>query len=116
RRNQVLLSSGVFLMLSFVLLSSNRSGTRRYDPLGAVFLEVMRPMQSVTVQTTGSVSSLWSRYIALVGVSAENESLRLRLHALEAERHRDAEIEFENRRLARLLGFRTDVPSEGVTA
>jgi len=116
RRHQVLLSSGAFLMLSFVLLSANRGGTRRYDPLGAVFLEVMRPMQSVTVQTTGSVSSLWSRYLALVAVSAENDRLRLRLRAFEAERHRDVEIELENRRLSRLLGFRADVPSEGVTA
>src|ERR1043166_2665333 len=86
RRNQVLLSSGVFLMLSFVLLSANKSGARRSDPLGFVFLELMRPMQSVTVQTTGSVSSLWSRYLALVGVAAENERLRTRLRALEAER------------------------------
>ncbi len=116
RRHQVLLSSGVFLMLSWVLLSANRVGTRRYDPLGAVFLEVMRPMQSVTVQTTGSVSSLWSRYLALVGVAAENERLRARLRAIEAERHRDAEIEIENRRLSRLLGFRAETPSEAVTA
>ena len=116
RRNQVLLSSGVFLLLSFLLLSANRSGTRRYDPLGAVFLEAMRPMQSVTVQTTGSVSNLWSRYLALVSVSAENERLKARVRALESERRHDAEIELENHRLARLLGFREDVPSEGVTA
>jgi rod shape-determining protein MreC len=116
RRNQVLLSSGVFLLLSFLLLSANRSGTRRYDPLGAVFLEALRPMQSVTVQTTGAFTSLWNRYLALVSVSAENDRLKARVRALEAERHRDEEIELENHRLAKLLGFREDVPSQGVTA
>jgi rod shape-determining protein MreC len=116
RRNQVLLSSGLFLTLSFVLLTVNRGGTRRFDPLGVVFLEVLRPMQSVTMQTSGQVSGLWSRYLGLIGVAEENERLKARLRALDAERQRDAEIELENRRLARLLDFRTDVPSQGVAA
>jgi len=116
RRNQVLLSSGVFLALSLLLINANRGGVRRFDPLGVVFLEVLRPLQSATTQTTGTVRSLWSQYVNLIGVERENRDLRDKLRALEAERHRDREIELENRRLARLLDFKADVPSQVVTA
>jgi len=116
RRNQVLLSSGLFLTLSLVLLSVNRGGTRRFDPLGVVFLEVLRPMQSGTTQATSAVGHLWTRYVSLVGVEAENRELKERLRRLEADHHRDAEIELENRRLARLLDFKAEVPSQLVTA
>jgi len=116
RRNQVLLSSGLFLTLSFALLTVNRDGLRRFDPLGVVFLEVLRPLQSVTTNTSGRVSGLWGSYLDLVGVEADNQRLRERLRQLEAEHHRDTEIELENHRLQRLLDFRNDVPSQGVTA
>ncbi|MBI2962423.1 MAG: rod shape-determining protein MreC [Deltaproteobacteria bacterium] len=116
RRNQVLVSSGLFLALSLGLLAVNRSGARRFDPLGAIFLEAMRPLQSVTNGAAGAVGALWGRYLGLVGVQAENRRLRERLRALEAEHHRDLEIELENRRLQRLLDFHGDVPSQVVTA
>jgi rod shape-determining protein MreC len=116
RRNQVLFSSGLFLTLSLVLVSANRSGVRRFDPLGVVFLEVLRPLQSGTTQATGEIGSLWSGYVGLIGVARENRELREKLRQLDAAHHRDAEIELENRRLARLLDFKTDVPSQVVTA
>jgi len=116
RRNQVLLSSGLFLMLSLALVSANRGGVRRFDPLGVVFLEILRPLQSGTTQATGEVGSLWSKYVNLIGVARENRELREKLRLLEAAHHRDAEIELENRRLARLLDFKSDVPSQVVTA
>ena len=116
RRNQVLLSSGLFLTLSFVLLTVNRGGVRRFDPLGAVFLEVMRPLQSVVTGASAELTGLWARYVTLVGVEEQNRELRARLRGLEAEHHRDREIELENRRLGRLLDFKTDVPSQVVTA
>lgn len=116
RRNQVLLSSGLFLVLSFVLLTVNRGGTRRFDPLGWIFLEGLAPLQGVTTWATGQVGGVWSRYFVLVGVEAENKGLRERLRALQAEHHRDREIELENQRLQRLLDFHGDLPSEVVTA
>jgi rod shape-determining protein MreC len=116
RRNQVLLSSGLFLLLSLVLLTVNRGRVRRFDPLGAVFLEVLRPLQGVSTQTTGALGNLWTQYVSLVGVEDENRELKLRLRRLEAEHQRDAEIELENQRLARLLNLQSDVPSQIVTA
>jgi len=116
RRNQVLLSSGLFLLLSLALLAVNRGRVRRFDPLGSVFLEVLRPLQSVTTQATGTLGNLWTHYVSLVGIEVENRELKLRLRRLEGERQRDAEIELENRRLARLLDFQGGVPSQVVTA
>jgi rod shape-determining protein MreC len=116
RRNQVLLSSGLFLALSFALLTANRGGARRVDPLGWVFLEGLAPLQGVTTWGTGQVGGIWSRYFVLVGVEAENKSLRERLRALQAEHHRDREIESENQRLQRLLDFHGNMPSDVVTA
>src|SRR5206468_2242326 len=77
RRNQVLLSSGLFLLLSLVLLTVNRGRVKRFDPLGTVFLEVLRPLQGVTTETTGAVGNLWNRYVSLIGVEDENRELRL---------------------------------------
>lgn len=116
RRNQVLLSSGVFLTLSLLLLILNRGGVRRFDPLGALFLEVLRPLQLVTTQATGAVGGVWGRYVSLVGAEKENRELRERLRRLDAEHQHDAEVELENRRLNRLLDFQADVPSQVVTA
>jgi rod shape-determining protein MreC len=116
RRNQVLLSSGLFLLLSLALLALNRGRVRRFDPLGTVFLEVLRPLQGAATQATGALGNVWKQYVDLVGIEAENRELKLRLRLLEAEHRRDAEIELENRRLARLLDFQSDVPSRAVTA
>ncbi len=116
RRNQVLLSSGLFLSFSLLLLVLNRGGVRRFDPLGAVFLEILRPLQLVTTQATGAVGGVWGRYVNLVGVEKQNRALRDRLRSLEEEHRRDAEIELENRRLSRLLDFQSETPSQVVAA
>jgi rod shape-determining protein MreC len=54
--------------------------------------------------------------VSLVGVETENRELKERLRRLEGEHLRDTEIEFENRRLARLLDFKWEMPSQVVTA
>lgn len=116
RRNQVLLSSGVFLSLSVLLLVLNRGGVRRFDPLGSAFLEVLHPLQLVTTQVTGAFGGVWGRYVSLVGAEKENRELRERLRLLDSQHQHDTEVELENQRLARLLAFQTDVPSQVVTA
>lgn len=116
RRNQVLFASGLFLTLSFFLLSANRDGVRRFDPLGAIFLEVLEPMQAVTTTGVGRVDDVWSGYVGLVGVAHENKALRERLAELEEERQRMLEIELENARLAKLLDVRSSVPAKALAA
>jgi rod shape-determining protein MreC len=116
RRNQVLFASGLFLTLSFALLTANRGAVRRFDPLGVVFLEILEPLQGVTLTGLESIQGVWGRYLSLVGVARENESLKERLRLLEAERHRAAEIELQNQRLQLLLDFRTELAGEAIAA
>lgn len=116
RRNQVLLSSGLFLIFSLTLVTLNRGGLRRVDPLGVLFLEILSPLQRVTTFGVEGVSDLWDQYANLIGVEDENRQLRERLRRLEAERHRTTEIELQNRRFQELLKFRSEVPGEIVTA
>lgn len=116
RRNQVLLTAGFFLLFSFALLTANRSGVRRIDPLGSVFLEVLEPLQNVTVTVLSYGGSIWSRYLRLVHVEDENRRLTERLRILEAENHRASEIELQNQRLQELLEFRAQIPTDAVAA
>ncbi len=70
RRNQVLLSSGLFLTLSLVLLSVNRGGTRRFDALKAVVPEqrdvadMLRRIQTLATQSSLVVKAFKPQAIA----------------------------------------------------
>ena len=116
RRNQVLLTSGLFLLLSLVLLSFNREGERRFDPLGVAFLEILRPFQVAVSAVSRTAGSTWTTYFSLVRTSQENETLRERVRRLESERHRSAEVELQNQRLKLLLNFRAQLPEEAIAA
>jgi rod shape-determining protein MreC len=116
RRHQVVLASGLFLVLSFALLTVNRDATRRFDPLGSVFLEAVRPFQRLATEAIDGARDLWTRYLNLVEVAKENEVLRARVRELEAERQRLAEIELQNRRLEELLDFRSGMAVTSVAA
>jgi rod shape-determining protein MreC len=116
RRNQVLLSASLCLFLSFALLTLNRGGLRRVDPLGVVFLEVLSPLQGIATAAVERGRGLWFRYVSLIGIEEENRELRGRLRELEAERHRAAEIELQNERFQELLKFRSDLPGKAITA
>ncbi|MEA2625733.1 MAG: rod shape-determining protein MreC [Candidatus Binatota bacterium] len=116
RRNRVFLTSGFFLSLSLGLLSANRGGTHRIDPLGIVFLEALQPLQTVTSAVADRAAAGWAEYVKLVDVNAENQRLRDAVQRLTVERHRMRELELETERLERLLDFRKKLPSNAVTA
>lgn len=116
RRNQTLVTSGLLLVLSLILVSTNARERRLQDPLGAVLLEGMRPVQTGVTQVTSSVSGIWRQYVALVGLQRENESLRQRILEVEREAVRLGEVEQTNRRLTALLGFRDAIDGPAVAA
>ncbi len=116
RRNQVVLSSGLFLVLSFSLLTLNRDGRRRVDPLGWVLLETLRWPQGAATVVTDYAAGVWSGYVGLVGVERENRQLRDRLRLLEGERLRTTEVDAQNQRLQKLLDFQRELSADVVTA
>ncbi|MBI4514907.1 MAG: rod shape-determining protein MreC [Deltaproteobacteria bacterium] len=107
RRNRIIVTSGLLLLLSLLLVSSSARSRRRGDPLAAVLLEAMHPLQVAASDIAAAGAAVWRRYADLVGVRAENESLRRRLQQLEEQSGRLAELAETNQRLNELLGFRS---------
>lgn len=116
RRNQTILTSVLLLVLSIILVSTNARRRRADDPLAAVLLEGMQPVQSSVTQLTSAVNGLWHRYFALVGLQRENETLRERILDLEREAVRLTEVEQTNQRLTELLGFRDTLQGPAIAA
>jgi rod shape-determining protein MreC len=115
RRYQVPVSSGVLLLLGFMLISANaRHG--RVDPLARVVLTAVSPLQAGIDRLTGGAGDVWQGYINLVGIRGEADSLRERVRTLEGELTRLAEVEAANRRLRELLQFREIVGAPLVAA
>ena len=76
RRNRVVLTSGLLLLISLLLLSAGSRTRRRIDPLASVVLEGMRPLQVAVTAGLDSLADTWHKYVTLVGVKQENERLR----------------------------------------
>jgi rod shape-determining protein MreC len=116
RRYQVLVSSGILLLLAAMLISANDRREERVDPLGRFVLEAVYPLQLVVSRITGGGYGIWHNYVQLVGVQAEAEALRARVAVLEGELTRLAEVEAANLRLRRLLEFRRTIGERMVAA
>lgn len=107
RRNRVVLTSGLLLLISLLLLSAGSRARRHIDPIGGVVLDGMRPLQSATAAVIEAVTGTWRTYVDLVGVNKENERLRRRVVQLEQDAVRLAEVEQTDKRLEALLDLRT---------
>jgi len=116
RRNQILLSSFLCVLLSLYILISASRGHLRADPITALLLGLMRPLQIGAQATVLWFRDSQQRYATLRGLAAENERLKRRLLELEAERNRLLEAEATNRRLRELLDLRSDLPSGPISA
>ena len=116
RRNQILLTSFLCVLLSLYILSAAARGHLRGDPVGPLLLALMRPLQIGTQLTMVKVKEMQQGYLNLMRIASENERLKGRITELEAERNRLLEMEATNRRLQELLDFRSQLPSGSVTA
>mgnify|MGYP000877838679 FL=1 len=68
RRYSVLFSTGSLLFLSLALLVTNTRTSRRIDPLGVVFLEIITPISHLLSSVSSTMGSTWRAYVDLVGV------------------------------------------------
>jgi len=111
RKNHLLVGSLFSLLCSITLLAALATGRLRLDPAAMFFLDFMRPFQKAAQATVSWVGGFRDRYIALWGLNEENERLRRRLLALEAERGRFLEAEATNARLRALLELKSSLAS-----
>jgi rod shape-determining protein MreC len=116
RKNQVPLSCCFCLLLSVYILTTAARGQLKNEPLGAVLMFIMRPLQIAAQGTVNWISGLRDNYDTLAGFRSENERLRKRIQSLEIERQRLLEAEATNNRLKQLLDFRRQLPGKIVTA
>jgi rod shape-determining protein MreC len=116
RKNQVSLSCCFCLLLSVYILTTAARGQLKNEPLGAVLMFIMRPLQIAAQGTVNWISGLRDNYDTLAGFRWENERLRERIQSLEIERQRLLEAEATNNRLKQLLDFRRQLPGRVVTA
>jgi rod shape-determining protein MreC len=116
RKNQVPLSSCFCLLLSIYILTAAARGQLKNEPLGALLMWIMRPLQAVSQGVVNFISDFSDNYDTLTGFKAENARLRKRIQALEIERQRYLEADATNRQLKALLDFRSQMPGEAVTA
>ena len=116
RKYQIPLSSGFCLALSFYILIVSARGQLSNEPVGALLMWVLRPLQIVAQRTTNWIIDVQENYLTLSGYKSENERLRKRIHTLEVERQRLLEAEATNRKLKQLLDFRVRLPGTPITA
>jgi rod shape-determining protein MreC len=78
--------------------------------------EVLRPLEFVVKGSSENVTGVWSNYVWLVDVRHENERIKERVEALEAENSRLLEGENELKRLRKLVNAAEDRQIEGIAA
>jgi len=88
----------------------------RAEPVRAAGVVLFRPFYSVADFLRGGMSGIWSRYIALVGVSRENERLRKEVMDLRERLHETRDAVLENRRLKDLLRYSETVERRALGA
>jgi rod shape-determining protein MreC len=116
RKNQVPLSCCFCLFLSVYILTAASRGQLKNEPLSAVLMWILRPLQMAAQGTVNWVGGLRENYDTLAGFRAENERLRRRIEDLEVERQKLLEAQASNQRLKQLLDFRATLPGKAVTA
>lgn len=116
RRNQIFFSSCFCLLLSLYILTATARGQIKNEPVGALLMWILRPLQIAGQGTANWIKGFRDRYDTLAGFRGENDRLRKRLQTLEIERQRLLEAEATNLRLQQLLDFRNELPAGAITA
>ncbi|MGZ8425527.1 MAG: rod shape-determining protein MreC [Candidatus Binatia bacterium] len=116
RRNQIFFCSCFCLLLSLYILTASARGQIKNEPIGALLMWILRPLQIAGQGTANWIKGFRDNYDTLAGFRSENERLRKRLQTLEIERQRLLEAEATNRRLQQLLDFRSELPAGAITA
>jgi rod shape-determining protein MreC len=116
RRNQVPLSCCFCLVLSAYIITAGARGQLKNEPLGAMLMWIMRPLQIVAQGTVNWISGLQDNYDTLSGFRSENERLRKRIQNLEVERQKLLEAQATNSSLKQLLDLRSHLSGTVVSA
>jgi rod shape-determining protein MreC len=116
RRNRLLATAALFLVVAAALVVRGGSSRWRDDRLGQLFLELMAPLQRAGTMVARGAGDVWHGTVGLWRAREEADALRARVVELERDTARLAEAELENARLRQLLDFRQTLRGELLTA
>lgn len=114
RRTGALL--GLAVLAHVILISTQvntQSGRSAFD---AVIFGAFGEAQRVTSQLNGGAAYVWSSYVALRGVRAENDQLRAQLRITEIRLQEQRALALRAERLQALLDLRQSLPQRSVAA
>jgi len=94
-----------FLVAAIQVFVRPSTALERVEPVRAAGVALFHPFYSAADFLRGGLSGVWNRYIALVGVSRENERLRKEVTELRERLHETRDAVLENRRLKDLLRY-----------
>ncbi len=104
------------LAVPFWFLRASMKDPKQATGADRVLVQIAAPIQTATAVLARGLSHLWSDYVYLVDVKADNSTL-VSDNARLRERTRELEsLEAENRRLRRLLDLKNSVQDDVVTA
>ncbi len=105
-----LLFSGLVVLALATMAIDRRRGDENLPWWSGTLLEVAVPIQKMVAIPAEAARDLWSHYIHLVDVRAENGDLRDRLARLEEENLQYREALIASGRLERVAAMRDDLP------
>jgi rod shape-determining protein MreC len=111
-----LVGISLLLVLPLALLFYSGRDREKLALANRVLHTVPVPIEYVADGVFSSLSEVWSGYVALVGVEADNGTLRAQVSELSAELLRLKHIEIENRRLRGLCEFKAGSPKRHMVA
>src|ERR1051325_7751309 len=76
RRNQVLFSAFLSVLVSLYIIAPAAKGQHRADPIGPLLIAVMRPLQSAIQSTVFGVRDFFGGSVARRGAAGEKWRLR----------------------------------------
>ena len=115
RAKSLLIGAALLLVLSLVLRWSVKAPDKQ-TLLDRVVVRLAAPLQGVVAGLFGRVSSVWTGYVAVIGVQQENQVLRRQNAELRAQLASQSALALRAQRLERLLDLRAQVLADTAVA
>ncbi|MCP4606796.1 MAG: rod shape-determining protein MreC [Proteobacteria bacterium] len=104
------------LVIPFFFLRANLRDSSQLNAVDRVIMTLSTPIQWAATATAEMVGDIWSGYVFLVDLKAENERLQFENQRLQSENTIYIETAQEVRRLRQMLGFRDTFGGELLAA
>jgi len=115
RAKSLLIGAALLLVLSLVLRWSVKAPEKQ-TLLDRAVVRLAAPLQGVVASLFGRVSSVWTGYVAVIGVQQENQVLRRHNAELRAQLASQSALALRAQRLERLLDLRAQVLADTAVA